>query len=276
MRILAAVSVAILAVALGSPAALAQGDARESYGPVQRRQAAAESQGRATAKPSRRSRRRARQPAQSGSGRSRPGNAGRAQPATMPATDGKAGTRPAARRTRATPRRRPRSRPPTNPQRRQRARPPHRRRKPPGLHDAYTALPLTERLAIQLDLAWAGDYRGLADGEFSDKLAEAVKAYQKRNKIKVTGVLTPEERAALAAAVAPRQSEAGWRLVEDPVDRRAARHSRRSSRPRSPRCRPARAGARSRASCRSRPSASTPARRSKPCSSSRRSCRGAG
>ena len=70
---------------------------------------------------------------------------------------------------------------------------------------------------MQFNLTWAGDYRGLTDGEFSDKLVEAMKDYQKRNKFKVTGLLSPEERAALAAAVAPRQSEAGWRMIEDPA-----------------------------------------------------------
>jgi peptidoglycan hydrolase-like protein with peptidoglycan-binding domain len=87
----------------------------------------------------------------------------------------------------------------------------------PALRDAYMALPMSERLAIQLDLTWSGDYRGLADGEFSDRLVEAVKDYQKRNKLKVTGLLAPEERAALAAVIAPRQNEAGWHMVEDPV-----------------------------------------------------------
>ena len=66
--------------------------------------------------------------------------------------------------------------------------------KPPPLRDAFMALPHAERLALQFNLTWAGDYRGLADGEFSDKLAEAMKDYQKRNKFKVTGLLTPEER----------------------------------------------------------------------------------
>ena len=79
------------------------------------------------------------------------------------------------------------------------------------------ALPHAERLALQFNLTWAGDYRGLTDGEFSDKLVEAMKDYQKRNKFKVTGLLSPEERTALATAVTPRQSEAGWRVIEDPA-----------------------------------------------------------
>ena len=89
--------------------------------------------------------------------------------------------------------------------------------KPPGIRETYLALPHTERLALQFNLTWAGDYRGAADGEFSDKLAEAIKDYQKRNKFKVTGLLSPEERTTLAAAVAPRQREAGWQMTEDPA-----------------------------------------------------------
>jgi peptidoglycan hydrolase-like protein with peptidoglycan-binding domain len=86
-----------------------------------------------------------------------------------------------------------------------------------GLRESYMAIPLAERLAIQSDLIWSGDYKGPIDGEFSDRLVDAVKAYQKRQKSKVTGVPSPQERAALAAAARPKQEEVGWRLTEDPV-----------------------------------------------------------
>jgi peptidoglycan hydrolase-like protein with peptidoglycan-binding domain len=86
-----------------------------------------------------------------------------------------------------------------------------------GLHEAYAAIPFADRLAIQSDLIWTGDYNGLVDGQFSDRLVEAVTAYQKRQRSKATGVLSAQERAALSAAVSPRQEEIGWRLVEDPV-----------------------------------------------------------
>jgi len=89
--------------------------------------------------------------------------------------------------------------------------------KPSGLQDTYAAIPPADRMAIQNDLTWGGDYAGPIDGEFSEKLVEAVKAYQKRHKNPVTGVMSAEERKALAAAVAPRKQEVGWRLAEDLV-----------------------------------------------------------
>ena len=61
---------------------------------------------------------------------------------------------------------------------------------------------------IQFDLVWTGDYNGLINGEFGERAIAAVKAFQKRNGGKETGVLNPPERAALAAAV---EAEAGAR-----------------------------------------------------------------
>jgi hypothetical protein len=89
--------------------------------------------------------------------------------------------------------------------------------KPSGLQDVYAAIPRGDRAAIQNDLTWGGDYSGPIDGEFSERLVAAVKAYQTRHKNPATGVLSAEERAALAAAVAPRKQSVGWRLGEDPV-----------------------------------------------------------
>jgi peptidoglycan hydrolase-like protein with peptidoglycan-binding domain len=86
-----------------------------------------------------------------------------------------------------------------------------------GLAEAYAALSHAERAALQSNLSWTGDYGGPIDGAFSERLAEAVKAYQKRHKSKISGLLTPAEREALAAAIRPRQEDVGWRLVEDPV-----------------------------------------------------------
>ncbi len=91
---------------------------------------------------------------------------------------------------------------------------------PPAKHnlpDAYAELSLTERMSLQSDLAWIGDYNGLINGEFSDRLVAAVKTFQRRRKGKETGILTPQERTELAAVAAPKQEEVGWRLVEDTV-----------------------------------------------------------
>src|SRR5438132_10924354 len=38
-----------------------------------------------------------------------------------------------------------------------------------------SALPLAERVAIQFDLAWTGDYNGLVTGELNDRITAAIK-----------------------------------------------------------------------------------------------------
>jgi hypothetical protein len=82
---------------------------------------------------------------------------------------------------------------------------------------SYTAIPLAERIAIQNDLAWTGDYNGAIDGDFSARAIAAVKAFQKRNGGKETGVLNQPERAALSSASRPKQEAVGWRVVADLV-----------------------------------------------------------
>jgi len=82
---------------------------------------------------------------------------------------------------------------------------------------SYTAIPLTERIAIQNDLVWTGDYNGLINGDFGERAIAAVKAFQKRNGGKETGVLNQPERAALGAAAKPKQEAVGWRMVQDLV-----------------------------------------------------------
>jgi peptidoglycan hydrolase-like protein with peptidoglycan-binding domain len=86
-----------------------------------------------------------------------------------------------------------------------------------ALKEVYAAMPLAERLAIQSDLAWAGDYSGGITGDFGERAIAAVKSFQKRSKARETGLLTAEERARLAAAVKAQQEQVGWRLVEDDV-----------------------------------------------------------
>jgi peptidoglycan hydrolase-like protein with peptidoglycan-binding domain len=86
----------------------------------------------------------------------------------------------------------------------------------PVLRNSYAAIPLAERAAIQADLVFTGDFNGPIDGEVTDRLVEAVKAFQRRHNHKATGALSPDQRAALAAAAAPRQQEVGFRLLDDP------------------------------------------------------------
>jgi peptidoglycan hydrolase-like protein with peptidoglycan-binding domain len=78
-------------------------------------------------------------------------------------------------------------------------------------------MPLADRIAIQFDLAWTGDYNGLINGEVSDRTTAAIKAFQRKRKLKETGVLNEQERASLAAAAKAMQAQVGWRMVDDPV-----------------------------------------------------------
>ncbi len=82
--------------------------------------------------------------------------------------------------------------------------------------DVFAGIPRDERRKIQAALLWSGDYTGAAAGG-DDAMLTAVKNYQKRNKAKVTGVLTPAERAALVAAAKAQEDEFGWSVVVDPA-----------------------------------------------------------
>jgi peptidoglycan hydrolase-like protein with peptidoglycan-binding domain len=86
---------------------------------------------------------------------------------------------------------------------------------PNPLADSYNAMPLNERISIQSDLIWSGDYNGTLNGEFGERAIAAVKAFQKRNGTKDTGILNPPERAALATAAKPKQDAVGWRMIDD-------------------------------------------------------------
>ncbi len=79
----------------------------------------------------------------------------------------------------------------------------------------YAAMPEAERKTIQADLIWTGDYNGLIEADFGDNSVAAVKAFQKRNGGKETGILNPDERAKLAELARGKRQNAGWRLVDD-------------------------------------------------------------
>lgn len=87
----------------------------------------------------------------------------------------------------------------------------------PAQRDAYAAMSVTERLAIQSDLIWSGDLVGSVDPDFSDRAIAAVRAFQRHNRFEETGILTSEQRQALATATRNRKDYVGWRLVEDEV-----------------------------------------------------------
>lgn len=85
----------------------------------------------------------------------------------------------------------------------------------PEQRGAYASTPVAERIAIQSDLIWTGDLTGSVDPEFGDRAIAAVRSFQKRNKLEETGVLTSDQRQALATSMRSRKDYNGWRLVED-------------------------------------------------------------
>ena len=99
---------------------------------------------------------------------------------------------------------------------------------PPGLQtpaDTANAMAQAERLSLQSDLAWVGQYNGAITGEVSERMVAAIKEFQKERGGKQTGVLNPQERGVLAETA---QTAAGQCRLEDHHrcrHRRAARHS---------------------------------------------------
>ena len=90
---------------------------------------------------------------------------------------------------------------------------------PPGLQtpaDTANAMAQAERLALQSDLAWVGQYNGAITGEVSERMVAAIKEFQKSRGGKQTGVLNPQERGVLADTAKRRQENVGWKIVTDP------------------------------------------------------------
>ena len=81
--------------------------------------------------------------------------------------------------------------------------------------DTANAMALAERLAIQSDLAWVGQYNGAITGDVSERMVAAIKEFQKDRGGKPTGVLNPQERSELADTARRRQESVGWKLVTD-------------------------------------------------------------
>lgn len=79
------------------------------------------------------------------------------------------------------------------------------------------AMAKAERLSLQSDLAWVGQYNGAITGDVSERMVNAVKEYQKAKGGKPTGVLNPQERAALAEAARKKQDSVGWKIVTEPT-----------------------------------------------------------
>jgi peptidoglycan hydrolase-like protein with peptidoglycan-binding domain len=83
--------------------------------------------------------------------------------------------------------------------------------------DTANAMAQAERVAIQSDLAWTGHYNGVINGEVSDRMVAAIKAFQKDRGAKPTGVLNPQERGTLTDAAKKLQDNVGWKIVTDSV-----------------------------------------------------------
>ena len=81
--------------------------------------------------------------------------------------------------------------------------------------DTANAMAQAERLALQSDLAWVGQYNGAITGDVSDHMVAAIKEFQKQRGGKPTGVLNPQERGALADTAKRRRENVGWKIVSD-------------------------------------------------------------
>src|SRR6202166_382260 len=77
------------------------------------------------------------------------------------------------------------------------------------------AMAQADRLAIQSDLAWVGQYNGAITGEVSERMVAAIKEFQKDRGGKATGVLNPQERILLAETAKRKQENVGWKIVTD-------------------------------------------------------------
>jgi peptidoglycan hydrolase-like protein with peptidoglycan-binding domain len=81
--------------------------------------------------------------------------------------------------------------------------------------DTANAMGQAERLAIQSDLAWVGQYNGAITGDVSERMVAAIKEFQKDRGGKPTGVLNPQERSELADTARRRQESVGWKIITD-------------------------------------------------------------
>src|SRR5712672_3900395 len=82
--------------------------------------------------------------------------------------------------------------------------------------DTANAMAQAERLALQSDLAWVGQYNGAITGDISERMVNAIKEFQKGRGAKPTGVLNPQERGILADTAKRRQENVGWKIVTAP------------------------------------------------------------
>jgi peptidoglycan hydrolase-like protein with peptidoglycan-binding domain len=82
--------------------------------------------------------------------------------------------------------------------------------------ETANAMGQAERLTLQSDLAWVGQYNGAITGDISERMVNAIKEFQKGRGGKPTGVLNPQERGILADTAKKKQESVGWKIVTDP------------------------------------------------------------
>jgi hypothetical protein len=80
---------------------------------------------------------------------------------------------------------------------------------------AVGTIPDAQRLAVQADIVWLGGFDDLSAEEFDKHMAEAIRAFQRRNGGKDTCALSDQERALLAQATQAPKAAVGWRLIDD-------------------------------------------------------------
>src|ERR1044072_8356955 len=85
--------------------------------------------------------------------------------------------------------------------------------------ETANAMAQAERLALQSDLAWVGEYNGALTGDVRQRMVNPIKEFQKSRGAKQTGVLNLQERGVLADTARRRQERVGWEIIRDPGTR---------------------------------------------------------
>jgi hypothetical protein len=88
-------------------------------------------------------------------------------------------------------------------------------KKAPAESGVFAGISPEQRLKIRSALYWHGDYPKDEKGE--DRTEAAIRSFQKRNRAKVTGVLTDDQRKDLVEADDRYRKRYGWRVVLDPA-----------------------------------------------------------
>jgi hypothetical protein len=80
---------------------------------------------------------------------------------------------------------------------------------------AFEALPIEERMAIQRSLVWTVPFNGAALGTFGNLTFKGIKAFEKRAKTAEEGILDEAERETLMAQAAKAQAGVKFKLLTD-------------------------------------------------------------